>query len=139
MLFQIAVVIRPRAPVAAAGDDPGLAAYKVWEREAVAKVKLLPLKLREAVYNFALVQEFTHSGRMGLPIPQEPKRLSYVTETFNFLSFCKARGDDWAQSQNVTTCWFNFLRTPNQTQEQARIRSLGAYVMDRAQGNFHDK
>ncbi len=137
MLFRIQV------PRGAAGGvdlvDPALADYLLWEAEATRRARTLPLKLSEAVYNFARPQQYTHAGRLGLPIPQEEKRAIYATNACHFLSFCKDRGEAWALNADIPTCWVRFLQTPTVAEETSRLDSVGEFILSKAEGKAFAK
>ena len=102
--------------------------YRVWEEEAVRKSNAIPLTLSEWVYNYASVHEHTALGREGLPIPKQETRTSYRVLAGDFLNFCRDRLEPWSNSEDISTCWVEFLKASTVGQQDARLALVGDFV-----------
>lgn len=124
--------INEPAAAAAADDNQanGLAEYLAWESACVRVANDLPLEFSEAVYNFAKIQQYTKTGRRGLPIPQQAKRKRYSAECFSFLSFCKLELKlPWALKEGGwQIVWVEFLKTANRQDRESRNDAIGRFI-----------
>lgn len=145
-LFQIQIRRRPgprRAPIMP-GDFEAI--YAQWEDQAVRKVATLPLHMSQAVYNFTRTQEYSKSGRLGLPIPMGETRAKYRSLVGGFLLFCRQAQpqqpqppQNWANELDLSDCWMNFVKTPNAMEEQSRIVLIGSYIENQLEGKQKKK